>query len=76
MNDTGRPVMLRARTVTDILDAAVGLYRHNFGTLLGIVALVHAPLLGLQVVASGLWSWASVQTGAEGASGVALAAAA
>ncbi len=75
MTDTGRPVALRPRTVTDILDAAVGLYRHNFGTLLGIVAVVHAPLLGLQVLASGLWSWASVQTGTESASGVALAAA-
>lgn len=75
MNGTGCPVRLRALTVTDILDAALGLYRHHFGTLLGIVAVVHGPLLGLQVVASGLWSWAGVQTGAEGASGVALAAA-
>jgi hypothetical protein len=31
------------------MDAAVGLYRHHFGTLLGVVALVWAPLMALQL---------------------------
>ena len=57
MKTTREPLVLKARTVTDLLDAAVGLYRHNFGTLLGVVALVNGPLLALQVVASSLRGW-------------------
>ncbi|HEY3397090.1 MAG TPA: hypothetical protein VGM19_05455 [Armatimonadota bacterium] len=48
-----KPVnVLRPRTATDLMDAAVGLYRHHFGVLLGTVAVVHAPLMAFQVLTS------------------------
>jgi hypothetical protein len=75
MHATGAPLVLKARTVTDLLDAAVGLYRHNFGTLLGVVALVHGPLLALGVVASGWWGWSSLATRPGGTPGPGQAAA-
>lgn len=49
-------VTLQPRSITDIMDAAVGLYRHHFGTLLGVVALVWAPLLALQLASGAAWA--------------------
>jgi hypothetical protein len=43
---------LRPMTVGDILDQSFSLYRKNFITLVGIVAVVHVPLLVLQVAGS------------------------
>ena len=40
---------LRPMTVGDILDQSFSLYRKNFTTLVGIVAVVHVPLLVLQI---------------------------
>jgi Membrane domain of glycerophosphoryl diester phosphodiesterase len=40
---------LRPMTVGDILDQSFSLYRRNFITLVGIVAVVHVPLLVLQI---------------------------
>ena len=73
MDATSGSIPLRARTVTDILDAAVGLYRHNFGTLLGVVAVVHAPLLALQVTGGGLWTWGILEGTGGGLTGWAMA---
>lgn len=50
MRESNAQPVLRPLSVTDIMDTAVGLYRHHFGILLGIVAVVWAPLMGLQVV--------------------------
>lgn len=50
MRESNVTAVLRPLSVTDIMDTAVGLYRHHFGTLLGIVAVVWAPLIALQVV--------------------------
>ncbi len=75
MNATPGSIPLKARTVTDLLDAAVGLYRHNFGTLLGVVAVVHAPLLGLQVIGGGLWAWGMSQGTSDNLPGWAMAVA-
>jgi hypothetical protein len=72
MNGRAGALPLRARTVTDILDAAVGLYRHNFGTLLAVVALVHGPLLALQVLGGGLWTWGMLEGTAGGLPGWAM----
>ncbi len=59
-------VALQARSITDIMDAAVGLYRHHFGTLLGVVALVWAPLLALQLASGVAWTGiSSFWTGEE-----------
>ncbi len=45
------PLDLRPMTVADIIDGSIRLYRHNFGPLLGISAVVQVPvlLLGLLV---------------------------
>ena len=43
---------LRPMTVGDILDQAFSLYRKNFITLVGIVAVVHVPLLVLEIAGS------------------------
>ena len=40
---------LRPMTVGDILDQSFSIYRRNFITLVGIVAVVHVPLLVLQI---------------------------
>jgi len=40
---------LRPMTVGDILDQSFSLYRRNFITLIAIVAVVHVPLLVLQI---------------------------
>jgi hypothetical protein len=45
---------LRARSATELLAAAVGLYRDNFGTLLIIVALVQGPVVALGQVYAGM----------------------
>lgn len=44
--------LLRPMTVGDILDQAIRLYRKNFVTLVGIVAIVSVPLLLINVVAA------------------------
>ncbi len=49
MND---PASLRARSIPELLDASVRLYRDNFGNFLGIAALTQVPL-GLLGVALG-----------------------
>ncbi|MCA1553812.1 MAG: hypothetical protein LC737_05495, partial [Chloroflexi bacterium] len=36
----------------DILDGAFSLYRHNFTTAVGIVALINVPLIALQLCVS------------------------
>ena len=43
---------LRPMNLADLLDAVVRLYRHNFGTLIRIAAVVHIPL-GLIQIAGG-----------------------
>jgi len=40
---------LRPRTIGDILDAAVQLYRHNFGVFLGAIAIAEVPAATLAV---------------------------
>jgi hypothetical protein len=47
---------LRPSSIGDILDRAVWLYRKNFITLIGIVALVNVPLLLLQILVTTLLS--------------------
>jgi hypothetical protein len=42
--------VLRPMTVGDILDQSFTIYRKNFITLVGIVAVVHVPLLVVQIV--------------------------
>jgi len=46
--------ILHPLTVGDILDQTFSLYRRNFALLIGIVALVQAPLLALSLGASAL----------------------
>ena len=43
---------LRPMTVGDILDQSFSLYRKNFVTLAGIVAILHVPLMVLQIIGS------------------------
>lgn len=43
---------LREMTVADIIDAAIHIYRHNFAPMLGIAAVVQAPMMALQIAAS------------------------
>ena len=43
---------LRPMTVGDILDQSFSLYRKNFVTLAGIVAIIHVPLMALQIIGS------------------------
>jgi len=45
---------LRPMNLADLLDAVVRLYRHNFGTLVRIAAVVHIPLGLLQIAGSAL----------------------
>lgn len=40
--------------LADLLDAVIRLYRHNFGTLVRIAAVVHVPLGVLQIASSAL----------------------
>ncbi|MDP1889412.1 MAG: hypothetical protein Q8K55_00855 [Gemmatimonadaceae bacterium] len=49
MNDTN----LRARSVSDIVDAAFALYRRHSGQYILVVALAHVPTLILQIVIQG-----------------------
>ncbi len=43
------PVRLRPMTISDILDAVFRLYRDNFLTFIGVVALLQVPMLILQI---------------------------
>jgi hypothetical protein len=52
---------VQARSAIELLDAAVGLYLHNFPTMLRLVALVAAPQVLLWAVDSGLQSWYTAQ---------------
>ncbi len=45
---------LRPMNLADLLDAVVRLYRHNFGDLIRIAAVVHVPLGILQIASSAL----------------------
>lgn len=45
---------LRPMNLADLLDAVIRLYRHNFGTLVHIAAVVHVPLGVLQIASSAL----------------------
>ena len=47
---------LRPLRIGELLDRAIRLYRANFLTFIGIVALVYVPLMVLQVAASALFS--------------------
>ena len=43
-------LLLRKMEVSDVIDAAIRLYRRNFAQLLGIAAVVYVPVLGLQAL--------------------------
>ncbi len=45
---------LRPMNLADLLDAVIRLYRHNFGILIWIAAVVHVPLGLLQIVSAAL----------------------
>ena len=42
--------ILRTMEVSDVIDAAIRLYRHNFTRILGMTALAYVPVAGLQAV--------------------------
>ena len=42
--------ILRKMEISDVIDVAIRLYRHNFAQLLGITAIVYVPVMGLQTV--------------------------
>jgi hypothetical protein len=42
--------VLRQMEISDVIDAAIRLYRHNFAQLLGIAAIIYVPVMGLQTV--------------------------
>ncbi len=46
------PTSLRAMSVGEIIDGAIGVYRRNFGALLGSAAVVQVPLVALQTAAA------------------------
>lgn len=46
------PLMLRPMTVSDIIDASIRIYRHNFGPILGISAIVELPIMLISVGAN------------------------
>lgn len=45
-------------TVADIIDAAIRIYRHHFGPLLGVAAVVQVPMLVIQLAAVFLFTTA------------------
>lgn len=45
-----RPPNLQPLNIADIIDAAVRLYRRNFGPFLSIIAIVYAPMAVFQVI--------------------------
>src|SRR5512143_2508450 len=53
MESQSLPV-LRPLRLGELLDQAIRLYRHNFVTFIGIVALVYVPLMVLQTAATTL----------------------
>jgi hypothetical protein len=53
---------LRPLRIGELLDRAIRLYRANFLTFVGIIALVYVPLTILQVLASALLSTSVVRT--------------
>src|SRR5713226_5387279 len=44
--------LARPMDVGDMLDQAIRLYRKNFSTMIGIVAVIAVPLLAIQIVAA------------------------
>ena len=42
--------ILRTMEISDVIDTAIRLYRHNFAQLLGITAIVYVPVMGLETV--------------------------
>jgi hypothetical protein len=61
--ETASPLpTLRPLRIGELLDRAIRLYRANFLTFVGIVALVYVPLTILQVFASALLSSSMVRT--------------
>jgi hypothetical protein len=53
---------LRPLRIGELLDRAIRLYRDDFLTLVGIVAVVYVPLTILQILASALFSTSIVRT--------------
>jgi hypothetical protein len=49
------PLMLRPMTVSDIIDASIRIYRHNFGPILGISAIVELPIMLISVGVNIAW---------------------
>ncbi len=64
---------LQKMEVADLIDAAIRLYRHNFIPLLEIVAVVHGPLMGTQIVVNYLLFRHLMATGGEQIPWLALA---
>src|SRR5512138_2571385 len=54
--------VLRPLRIGELLDRAIRLYRANFLTFIGIIALVYVPLTILQVLASALLSSSMIRT--------------
>lgn len=67
---------LKSRSVVEILDASFKLYRENFATFLGILAVIYVPLILLQIILQGaivgqaMAGAASVQGGSAQATAV------
>ena len=54
--ETQAPLTLRPLRLGELLDRAIRLYRANFLTFIGIIAVVYVPLMVLQTAASALLS--------------------
>ena len=48
------PLTLRPLRLGELLDQAIRLYRRNFITFVGIVAMVYVPLMILQIASTAL----------------------
>ena len=64
MQTSGGHANIRPMGLADILDGSIRMYRHNFGSFLGIVAIAWAPALALQLFSTH-WFMSVFMTGPQ-----------